>query len=91
MLQTILVTYPLEPPSLVDELRKSFKTVHFYPGLSGTDYSGKAVELPPDEVLAQAEAIFAFRLPSNLHNVTQVPKSVFASVSRSICVEMIWF
>ncbi|KAK4701864.1 hypothetical protein P7C70_g4366, partial [Phenoliferia sp. Uapishka_3] len=73
-LDTLLVVYPLQPPSLVDDLRKVFKTVHNWPILAGNDYSGRVVPLPPPEVLADADVILCFHLPSNLKDWSQTPK-----------------
>ncbi|KAM0792727.1 hypothetical protein ACM66B_002505 [Microbotryomycetes sp. NB124-2] len=71
---TLLVTYPLWPTTLVDELRTQFRTVHFWPMASGTDYSGRPVPPPPEDVLNETEILLTFNLPANLCNVTQTPK-----------------
>ncbi|KAL8290608.1 hypothetical protein RQP46_002866 [Phenoliferia psychrophenolica] len=72
-LDTLLIVYPLQPPSLVDDLRKVFKKVLNYPILAGNDYSGRVVPLPPAEALAEADVILCFHLPSNLTSFSQTP------------------
>lgn len=51
-----------------------------YPQLAGNDYSDTKMELPPAEVLAEAEVLFTFRLPDNLTHIDQVSaRDLFAS------------
>ncbi|KAK4056191.1 hypothetical protein OIO90_002632 [Microbotryomycetes sp. JL221] len=72
---TVLVTYPLWPTTLVDDLKQRFKVVHFYPMASGTDYSGSQTRLEaPPEVLAETEILFTFHMPPELADISQAPR-----------------
>ncbi|GAA5909130.1 hypothetical protein JCM6882_001198 [Rhodosporidiobolus microsporus] len=76
-LDCLLVTYPIESihSDILEQMRALFKTVHFYPGEdgSGTETEYKVV-LPPPEVYAAADAIFAFVVPENLTHISQMPR-----------------
>ncbi|KAK4053403.1 hypothetical protein OIV83_001568 [Microbotryomycetes sp. JL201] len=91
---TLLVTYPLWPPSLIDELRKRFRTLHFWPMASGTDYSGRQPPPPPDHVLREADILFSFGVPSNLVDVVQTPKlklvQLVGSGSTQVTTSSFW-
>lgn len=82
-IHTLLITYPLEPRSLVDRLRQFFPRVAFYPGPAGNDYSAEAALLPPPpaEVLAEADALLCFPLPKSLISIEQMPRCVLESQS----------
>ncbi|KAM0786820.1 hypothetical protein ACM66B_002251 [Microbotryomycetes sp. NB124-2] len=72
-LENLLVLNPVSPLSLLDELRKSWKTVSYAPKKQFSPPHPDDV-LPTEDQLAQADAILAFQLPAELISVQQVPR-----------------
>ncbi|KAI5476091.1 2-hydroxyacid dehydrogenase [Pseudohyphozyma bogoriensis] len=97
-LDCILVTYPIEQlhQDTFERLHATFKKVHFYPGEDGsgtyTEYGEP--KLPPPEVYAEADAILAFVMPTNLTHISQTPRlklwQVFGSGTNMVTQTEFW-
>ncbi|GAA6010595.1 hypothetical protein JCM10207_007754 [Rhodosporidiobolus poonsookiae] len=90
-LDCLLVTYPIESvqAGVLEQLRKAFKVVHFYPGGDGSGTPTEYEEvLPPAEIYEQADVILAQDVPENLVDISQTPRlklwQVFASGTQQI-------
>ncbi|BGP19619.1 hypothetical protein JCM10213_008321 [Rhodosporidiobolus nylandii] len=71
--ETLLIYHPLAPASVVDDLRRIFPTVLYYP-VQPSKAATEDTQLPSDEDYARADAIFSFILPPNLKDFKQTPR-----------------
>lgn len=76
-LETILITREIYPISLLDDLRKVYRTVLYYPLPFIPDPSDPSIHLPSAHELASADVMLFMTVPPNLHDIKQMPKAKF--------------
>jgi hypothetical protein len=82
-LRTLLVMQPLQPISLLEDLKTLFPEVLYFPLRPFAPITADDI-LPSDDELARTDAILSFIIPPNLVSISQVPRlKLFQGMSAS--------